>query len=221
VLYAEAEVMQAAVFGEQLLLRRGIEAQVGESRLTIKDEVVNVGYDRTPHMLLYHVNLGWPVVDDGSELIAPMTTVRARGDYLVDGYQQMHAPERGCIEQVFEHELAAGPDHRVSVAIVNRRLGLGAYQIYRHDQLPHHFIWRMLGEGTYVIGIEPSTNRPTDRLDARTRGELIELDAGESRLYELELGALVGNDEIDEFKSRIKAITSQRSRLPRRGSSSV
>jgi hypothetical protein len=206
VLYAEGEVVQAAVFGEQLLLRRHIEARVGESRLSIRDEVVNVGYDRTPHMLLYHVNLGWPIVDDGAELIAPMISVKARGDYPADGYQRMHAPEAGYVEQVFEHELAAEPDGRVPVAVVNQRLGLGAHQIYRQDQLPCHFIWRMLGDGTFVVGIEPSTNRPTDRLDARQRGELTELEAGESRSYELELGALVGNDSIDELTARVASI---------------
>ncbi len=65
----------------------------------------------------------------------------------------------------------------------------------------------MLGEGTYVVGIEPCTNRVAGRLDARERGELIELDAGESRSYELELGALVGPAEIDEFGTRVRALT--------------
>jgi hypothetical protein len=44
----------------------------------------------------------------------------------------------------------------VPVAIVNRKLGLGAYEIFRRDLLPHLFVWRMLAEGTYVVGIEPS-----------------------------------------------------------------
>ncbi len=39
-------------------------------------------------------------------------------------------------------------------------------------------MWRMLGEGTYVVGIEPCTNRTAGRLDARERGELIELEPG-------------------------------------------
>ena len=82
---------------------------------------------------------------------------------------------------------SAEADGRVPVAVVNHELGLGAYPIFRRDQLPHHFVWRMLGEGTYVVGIEPCTNRTAGRLDARARGELIELEAGESRTYELEL----------------------------------
>ena len=115
VLYAEGEVLQAAVFGEQLLLRRRIEARVGESRLLIRDEVVNVGHDRTPHMLLYHVNAGWPVVDEGSELLVPATVVEPRGDHAVEGYDVIEAPQSGFVEQVFEHEVAAEADERVPV----------------------------------------------------------------------------------------------------------
>src|SRR4051812_35462134 len=206
VLYAEGEVLQAAVFGEQLLLRRRVEARVGESRLVIRDDVVNVGHDRTPHMLLYHVNIGWPVVDEGSELLVPATAVEPRGDHPVEGYRTFEPPAAGFVEQVFEHELAAEADGRVPVGIVNRRLGLGAYEVFRRDQLPHHFVWRMLGEGTYVVGIEPCTNRTAGRLDARERGELIELGAGEHRSYELELGALVGEAQLDAFAARVRSL---------------
>jgi hypothetical protein len=207
VLWAEGETLQAAVFGEQLLLRRRIEARVGESRLTIHDEVENVGFDRTPHMLLYHINVGFPVVDEGSELLVPARSVVARGDYPVEGYRQLAAPEPGYVERVFEHEVACEPDGRVPVAVVNRELGLGAFEVFRKDQLPHHFVWRMLGEGTYVVGIEPCTNRTAGRLDARARGELIELEAGEKRAYELELGALDGPEEIKAFASRVTTLT--------------
>jgi uncharacterized protein DUF4432 len=206
VLYAEGEVLQAAVFGEQLLLHRTVEARVGESHLTIRDEVVNVGHDVTPHMLLYHVNVGWPVVDEGAQLLVPAARVEPRGDHPAEGYDVIAAPAAGYVEQVFEHELVAEPDGRVPVAVVNHNLALGAYEIFRRDQLPHHFVWRMLGEGTYVVGIEPCTNRTAGRLDARARGELIELEAGESRSYELELGALAGEAELDAFAGRVRSL---------------
>ena len=206
VLWAEGVVRQAAVYGEAMELHRRIEARVGESRFTVHDEVVNAGFDPTTHMYLYHVNVGWPVVDEGSELLVPATAVEPRGDHSAEGYRTMHAPERGYVEQVFEHEVAAEADGCVPVAVVNRDLGLGAYEVFRRDQLPHHFVWRMLGEGTYVLGIEPSTNRTAGRLDARARDELIELAPGESRLYELELGALAGKDEIDRFAERVEQL---------------
>lgn len=207
ILWAQGEVLQAAVFGEQLLLRRTIETRVGESRLTVVDEVENIGYARTPHMLLYHVNVGWPVVDEGSELLVPARSVTARRAQDVDDYRSLRGPQQGYVEQVFEHEVASEPDGRVPVAILNRGLGIGAYQIFNHNQLPHHFVWRMLGEGTYVVGIEPCTNRVEGRLEARARGELIELEPGERRVYELELGALEGAVALDAFAERVNALS--------------
>lgn len=204
VLWAEGEVSQAAVFGENLLLRRRVEARVGDSRLKIRDEVENVGFDRTPHMYLYHVNVGWPVVDEGAELLAPVKSVVPRGDYQAESYGTFHGPRPGYEEQVFEHELEAEEDRTVPVAVANRGAGLGLYQLYRREQFPHHFVWRMLGEGTYAVGIEPSTNRTAGRLDARERGELIELEPGEKRSYDLELGALDGEAEIERFAGRVE-----------------
>ena len=206
VLWAEGEVRQSAVFGENLVLRRRVEARVGESRLRVHDRVENAGFVPTPHMYLYHVNVGWPVVDEGSELLAPAQSVSPRGDYPAEGYERFHAPERGYVERVFEHDLAAEGDGTVPVGIANRRSGLGFYQLYNRGQLPHHFVWRMLGEGTYVVGVEPGTNRTAGRLDARERGELIELGPGERRHYDLELGALSGVEEIERFASRVRAL---------------
>ncbi len=212
VLWAEGEVLQASVFGEQLLLRRRIEARVGESRVRVHDTVENIGFDTTPHMLLYHVNVGFPVVDAGSELVVPARGVEARGNHPVEGYRTLAAPAAGFVEQVFEHDVAAEADGIVPVAIVNRELGLGVYELYRRDQLPFHFAWRMLGQGTYVVGIEPSTNRAAGRLDARARGELIELGAGERREYDLELGVLDGEAEIDGFAARVRALAPEPAR---------
>ncbi len=203
-LWAEGETLQATVFGEQLVLRRRIEAVVGESRLRVHDVVENVGHDRTPHMLLYHVNAGFPVVDEGSEILVAAIGVAARGEHPVEGYRQLAAPEAGFVEQVFEHELGGEPDGSVPAAVVNRRLGVGLYQVFNRRQLPNHFVWRTLGEGTYVVGIEPCTNRTAGRLDARDRGELIELAAGESRSYDLELGALDGEEAIGAFAARVE-----------------
>ena len=56
-LWAEGEVRQAAVFGEHLRLHRRIEADLGGNAIRLTDTVTNHGFDPTPHMLLYHINL--------------------------------------------------------------------------------------------------------------------------------------------------------------------
>jgi hypothetical protein len=60
--------------------------------------------------------------------------------------------------------------------------------------------------GTYVVAMEPSTNRDAGRLDARARGELQRLSPGEERHYTLEIGALAGTQDIDAFAERIAVL---------------
>src|SRR3954469_176400 len=70
ILWAEGIVQQSAVFGEDLHLSRRIEADVGGNEIRIRDRVVNHGFCRTPHMFFYHVNLGYPLLDEGSRYLA-------------------------------------------------------------------------------------------------------------------------------------------------------
>jgi hypothetical protein len=149
--------------------------------------------------------VGFPVVDEGSELLLPASPSHPENG-AGTGYRRPAAPEANFVEQDFEHELAAEEDGTVPVAIVNRELGLGVYQLFDRAQFPHHFVWLMLGEGTYVVGIEPSTNRLAGRLDAKERGELIQLRAGDRRTYDLELGALEGEVQIERFASRVATL---------------
>jgi hypothetical protein len=210
ILWAEGTVRQAAVYGEAIEVRRRIEARVGESRFTVHDEVVNVGFDPTPHMYLYHVNVGWPVVDAGSDYLIPAPEGVPVAEYPTKDYRKLTAPAAAFAEECYEHSVIAEPGGTVPVAIVNRALGLGAYQVYRKDQLPFHTMWRMLGESVYGVAMEPTTNRDAGRFDARERGELGTLEPGDAREYDLEIGVLDGADAIGGFADRVAKLTGAR-----------
>ena len=157
-------------------------------------------------MFLYHCNVGFPVVDEGAELLVPSRAATTDYGVPVEGYRTMSAPVPGATEACFEHELIAEPAGTVPVAVVNRDQALGVYQVFRISELPHHTVWRMMGEGTYALAMEPSTNRDAGRQDARERGELQWLEPGEERRYTLEIGALPGQAAIGEFEARVSRL---------------
>ena len=66
VLWAEGEIRQAAIFAEHLRLTRRIEADLGGREIRLTDTVRNAGFDVTPHMYLYHINVGWPLLEAGA-----------------------------------------------------------------------------------------------------------------------------------------------------------
>ena len=110
---------------------------------------------------------------------------------------------------------AVDPAKEPADATYDHALSKRRYQVYRKEQLPFHTMWRMLGEGIYGVAMEPTTNRDAGRSDARERGELAYIAPQESRRYELEIGALDGEVEIDAFAGRVSSLI--RSQAARNG----
>lgn len=213
-LWAEGVVSQGTVFGEHLELHRRIEVEVGSNTINLRDKVVNRGFYKTPHMLCYHINIGHPVLDEGSRYLAPIKDVvwAAHADTYRDsgvGYRSLPAPQFDFHEQVWQHEMAADPSGDVPVALVNDRLALGIQVTTRKDQMPCQYQWQNLQAGQYALGIEPSTNHVLGQGGARERGELIWLQHGEARTYDTRFDVLDGAHEIAQAESCITSIASQ------------
>jgi len=211
-LFAEAEVAQMAVFGENLVLTRRLEAELGGTTIAIEDRVENRGFRPTPHMLLYHFNFGWPLLDQGSELLAPIREIVHAIHALRDqgtGYRTQGPPQADFSEQVYQHDVVAGADGMASALLINPRLGDGGLAVrldYDRTALPCLIEWQCLQSGLYVLGIEPSTNHLLGRSFAEARGELIELQHGEVRRYQSRLSVLDGGEAIAAARAEVLAL---------------
>ena len=63
----------------------------------------------------------------------------------------------------------------------------------------------MMGEGQYAVGIEPCTSG-FGRAQVEAAGEMIWLEPGDRREYDLEVGILDGAPAIQEFRQRVAAV---------------
>ena len=214
-LWCEGVVQQATVFGEDLHLHRRLEAKLGSNTIELHDRVVNHGFYRTPHMFCYHINVGHPVLAEGTRCLAPVDEVvwaaHAGDDYRKQavGYRKMPAPRDPFHEQVWQHELRADRDGLVPVALVNDALGLGFMVETRKAQFPCQYEWQNLQAGQYAFGIEPSTNHVLGKQFARQRNELIWLEHNEERRYDTRLHVLGDAVAIAAAEQRIRGICGQ------------
>jgi uncharacterized protein DUF4432 len=203
----EGTVRQATVFGEHLVLHRRIELDVGGATLRLTDTVRNAGYAPTPHMVLYHVNVGWPVLAPSARvhLDAGPPRVATEAAAGVD-WRTVDAPRRGAVEQVWEHTPVRGRDGRVRAAVLNTDLGdgraVGVEVAYDPATLPRLFQWRVMNEGHYVVGLEPGNLRIEGRQAARDAGDLVVLEPGAAVTHRLELSLLHGPDVVHACAER-------------------
>jgi Domain of unknown function (DUF4432) len=205
--WVEGEMRQALVFGENLVLRRRIEADVFGRTLRVRDRVRNDGYAATPHAILYHVNAGWPLVAPGCRVVAAVgepcfATEAARGA----DWRTVEPPRGGAVEQVWEHRPIAAADGRMHAAVLNEDIGdgrgVGMELTWSAQTLPRLFEWKVMGEGHYVVGLEPG-NLPIDgRAAARERGEMVVLEPGGFREYALDIGLLWGAADLGRAAMR-------------------
>lgn len=211
ILEISGTVRETSLFGEDLRLERTWRARLGSNRIELTDRVVNDGSSSSPHMILYHCNIGFPLLAEDSRVyvshraVVPRDAEARKG---LDHWDRGGPPDPDFAEQVFTLEPVALDGGWVMAAMVSRQLnddrGLALVIRFRPEELPGLFTWRMLGLKTYVMGIEPA-NCPTilGRVAAAQQDVLPFLGPGEARTYRLSFEVVEGRDQIDALVNAI------------------
>jgi len=191
-------VEESAIFSENLRLTRTIRSKLGRAQIVIDDVVENLGFGATPHMILYHFNFGFPLMDENTTVDFPSKRVKPRESNLpVEDYDRWQKPGPGYQERVYYHEDFSSEDVTVSIknpnfptAIAGKTIPLSVRLSWRTSQLPRLVQWKMPGAGVHVLGIEPANCYVEGRAVERQRGSLVHLEPGESREYSLRFEVL-------------------------------
>lgn len=201
-------IKETQIFGPSLELKRTISCTLGKPVIRIHDEVVNRGNTPAPHMLLYHCNLGWPLVDEGSVLVwkgewqprhpGGHNKIFTKGN----DFHTCPAPlddHSGSGEEVAIIDVEADNLGNCRCGVHNPHLGIALTFKFQKSQLPWLSNWQHWGRGEYVTGLEPGTHPPIGQAKAREQNSLIMIAPGERRKYDLELEVIYHQKEIDLF----------------------
>lgn len=154
-LTVEAEMQDSALFGKHLVLRRKITTAVGSDALSITDTLENRSYRDEEYSILYHVNLGYPMLDEGTETDVDVKSVTPRTQWSKE-----HADERTVAiapaPNRFETCYFLQP-RKPHATVTNRKLGKKFSLDWSGDTLPHLIHWNSMACGDYAMGLEPST----------------------------------------------------------------
>lgn len=185
---------QSVVFGHHFELKRKISLKLGVPGFTIHDEITNQGNQSIPHMMLYHINFGWPLVDKGTQLLWDgKWAAREPNDFIFqkgNDFKTCKAPTDehcGAGESVAFIDLNTDENGRCCYEVNNPKLPFRLQVKFIKDQLPCLTNWQHWGINEYVTALEPGTNFPVGQCQAKKDGNLIFIEPGETRKYYLEI----------------------------------
>ena len=194
------DMNQSVLFGEKLKLHRELVMDGNSIRVT--DTVSNLSGLEQPSMQLYHMNLGYPLLDEGIELIIPTKSVTprdARAEEGIHEWKEFPAPTPGFAEQCYYHKLGV-KNGGTFVAAYNRQLKIGVKISFSADTLNHFTQWKMPGTRDYVMGLEPGNCRVEGRENMRKIGKLKVLKPFESTTFRVAIDIIDGDEAAERCR---------------------
>lgn len=179
-LVIHAVIKDAQIFKHKMVINRSISCSTNANRLQVIDKITNEGDTKEPLMLLYHINLGYPLLSECTQLVIPSDEVIPRDERAKEGlnvWNVMTQPQPNFEEQCYYHLFKA---EMGKAKVFNETIQKGLVITYDTKNLPILTEWKMMGETDYVLGIEPATNYLDGRNELHKKGELKYIHPGET-----------------------------------------
>lgn len=186
-LIVRATVRDEQIFGRKLRLHRQIRVNLAENKFRVLDTIENTGDTKQPFEILYHMNMGYPLLDEDSVVTIPSCSVTPRDDHAAEdiaNWMHMEKPQAHYQERCYYHKF---PDSSGSASIYQPKLGKGLKITFDAGRLDGFVEWKMMGVRDYVLGLECGNCYPDGRDVMRKTGMLKFLAPGEKISYEVDI----------------------------------
>ncbi len=175
------------IFGRKMVLNRTITVSKKENVFTIDDEIENRGDQTYPLEILYHMNIGYPLLDEDSVITIPSSEVLPRDEHAAEdiaNWMHMEKPQAGYQERCYYHKF---PDEFGKASIYQPKLETELQISFNAKELDGFVEWKMMGVRDYVLGLECGNCYPDGRDVMRRSGMLKFLAPGEKKHYQVKV----------------------------------
>lgn len=186
-IWIKAVMNHARIFERKLMLTRVITCSKQTNEIEISDTIENIGDTQSPLMILYHMNMGYPLLREDSELFIPADSVTPRNEHSakdLDTWNCVLTPTPGFVEQCYYHAFSGACGQ---AGIFNPAISKGLLIRFDPSNLDCFTQWKMMGVRDYVMGLEAGNCYPDGRDVMREQGRLKFIEPGQSITYKVHL----------------------------------
>ena len=203
--------------------------RVGSPVIEVIDTVTNRSSQTGSMQMLYHINVGQPVLQSGSSVHAAYRSLAprdARAAESIETWNRCEGPSSGYREQVYFIDPIADEQSWSEAMLASADGAFGFAVHFDTRTLPYMSLWKntVAVEDGYVVGLEPATGFPNVRSFEERNGRVVALQGGESKTFRLKLQPLTTPNAVTQSRSRIESLQSFpgiRNESPQSGQSSA
>ncbi|MEM8945114.1 MAG: DUF4432 family protein [Planctomycetota bacterium] len=196
---------------QKLRLEASVSVPFDDASVKISDHVENIGGLPAEMQMLYHINVGEPLLSAGDEFIAPIRTIRHR-DYpeaeLPSDWNRYRSGAAGKSEECFFMELCSDASGQTRVLLKKPAGDCGVTVGYDVAKLPYFTLWKneVSSQDGFVTGLEPGTNYPNCRSAEKAAGRIVTLPPGGKWSADLEIGYLADGASVEEAERGVASL---------------
>ena len=215
----EMVIRDTRLYGPVVEVRRRWSCRLGQPEICLQDHITNRGNTRVAHNWLYHINLGYPLLDEGAEFVyggrvnggwemGPNLSMAELSKDENDLSRFLRVPGSlpdhvGTNSQGLVLDVDADSKGLTRVGLVNSKLQLGFSVEYRQGSLPRLANWQHYGPaGDYVSALEPFSGSLFGKEQDQHPQAAQWLEAGQSKTYDLTIRVLEDEAALGSFLSR-------------------
>lgn len=190
-LIVKTRTIDETIFGRKLRLNRTFTFPIGVNEFTFSDTIENTGVKEEPFEILYHMNMGYPLLDEDSIVKIISDEITPRNEHAAEDIEnclKMEKPTAGYEERCYYHKMTADG----YAAIYQPKKGIGLEILYDANDLDCFVEWKMMGIRDYVLGLECGNAYPDGRDVMREQGILKFLQPGEKKTYSVTIKMMEG-----------------------------
>ena len=162
----EGYITDTALFGKNLVLKRKIYSALGSESVTVEDTLTNAGARVENFCVLYHVNVGYPMIDDGARIEADVKACEPRNEWAAQNAENAFVTEAPlpCREETCYYLTLGKPE----VSVINSAIGKKFTLAYEGEALTNFIEWKSMACGDYALGLEPCTSGLDDKFSYKS-----------------------------------------------------
>jgi len=184
------------------------------------DVVTNRRSQAATMQMLYHINLGRPLLEKGSKVVAALDELAPRNAHSakdIDRWDDYDGPTLGYSEQVYFARPHTDGRGWTTTVLHNAKRTQAIALRFDTSTLPYLNLWKntVAVEDGYVTGLEPATGFPNPRSFEEQQGRVVTLAGGGSHTFAWQIESLDSHEAITGAIREVQSLQQSKCKVHR------